>query len=77
MDGAGNIYFADSGNDIIRRIDAVSGIITTIAGVPMAQGYSGDGPRQPWRTSPRPEALRSTQPETSSLRIRATTSSAR
>jgi len=43
MDGAGNIYFADSGNDIIRRIDAVSGIITTIAGVPMAQGYSGDG----------------------------------
>jgi sugar lactone lactonase YvrE len=43
MDGAGNIYFADSGNDIIRRVDAVSGIITTIAGVPMTQGYSGDG----------------------------------
>jgi sugar lactone lactonase YvrE len=43
MDGAGNIYFADSGNDIIRHIDAVSGIITTIAGVPMTQGYSGDG----------------------------------
>jgi large repetitive protein len=43
VDGAGNIYFADSGNDIIRRIDAFSGIITTIAGVPMAQGYSGDG----------------------------------
>ena len=43
MDGAGNIYFADSGNDIIRRIDAVSSIITTIAGVPLAQGYSGDG----------------------------------
>jgi sugar lactone lactonase YvrE len=43
MDGAGNIFFADSGNDIIRRIDAVSGIITTIAGVPMTQGYSGDG----------------------------------
>jgi sugar lactone lactonase YvrE len=43
MDGAGNIFFADSGNDIVRRIDAVSGIITTIAGVPMTQGYSGDG----------------------------------
>ena len=43
MDGAGNIFFADSGNDIIRRIDAVSGIITTIAGVPMTQGYFGDG----------------------------------
>ena len=43
MDGAGNIYFADSGNDIVRRIDAVSGIVTTIAGVPVTQGYSGDG----------------------------------
>jgi sugar lactone lactonase YvrE len=43
MDGAGNIFFADSGNDIIRRIDAVSGVITTIAGVPLTQGYSGDG----------------------------------
>jgi sugar lactone lactonase YvrE/plastocyanin len=43
MDGAGNIYFADSDNDIIRRIDAISGIITTVAGVPMAQGYAGDG----------------------------------
>lgn len=40
MDGAGNIVFADSGNDIIRRIDATSGIITTIAGVPLTQGYS-------------------------------------
>jgi large repetitive protein len=43
MDGAGNIYFADSGNDIIRHIDAVSGIITTVAGVPLTQGYNGDG----------------------------------
>jgi sugar lactone lactonase YvrE len=43
MDGAGDIFFADSGNDIVRRIDAVSGIITTIAGVPLTQGYSGDG----------------------------------
>lgn len=40
MDGVGNIFFADSGNDIIRRIDAISGIITTIAGVPQTQGYS-------------------------------------
>ena len=43
MDGGGNIYFADSGNAIIRRIDAVSGIITTIAGTPASAGYSGDG----------------------------------
>jgi sugar lactone lactonase YvrE len=43
MDGGGNLYFADSGNSIIRRIDAVSGIITTVAGVPAAAGYTGDG----------------------------------
>jgi hypothetical protein len=34
MDGSGNLYFADTGNQVIRRIDAVSGLITTIAGVP-------------------------------------------
>lgn len=43
MDGAGDLFFADSGNHVIRRIDAISGIITTIAGVPGSQGYSGDG----------------------------------
>jgi sugar lactone lactonase YvrE len=43
MDGAGNVYFADSGNNIIRRIDAVSGIITTVAGTPQTNGYAGDG----------------------------------
>ena len=42
MDGAGVIYFADSGNQIIRRID-VNGNITTVAGTPQTQGYSGDG----------------------------------
>lgn len=43
MDGAGNLYFADSGNSLVRRIDAISGIITTVAGTPLGQGYSGDG----------------------------------
>ena len=42
IDGAGNIYFADAGNDIIRRIDGFSGIITTVAGTPKLHGYTGD-----------------------------------
>ena len=33
VDPAGNLYIADSENHIIRRVDARSGIITTIAGI--------------------------------------------
>jgi sugar lactone lactonase YvrE len=43
MDGAGNLYFADNGNSVIRRIDAVTGIITSVAGTGGVQGYDGDG----------------------------------
>jgi len=43
LDGAGNLYFVDSNNFAIRRVDAVSGIITTVAGTPEVSGYSGDG----------------------------------
>jgi hypothetical protein len=42
LDGAANIYFADTGNDVIRRIDAVSGVMTTVAGIGGMQGYAGD-----------------------------------
>lgn len=41
LDGAGNLFFADSGNHVIRRIDAFTGVITTVAGSG-AQGYTGD-----------------------------------
>ena len=41
VDGAGNLYIADSDNHRIRRID-VSGTITTIAGTG-ERGFNGDG----------------------------------
>jgi len=43
LDGAGNLYFADTGNHAIRKIDAVTGIISTVAGTGGVQGYFGDG----------------------------------
>lgn len=42
IDGAGNLYISDSGNNVVRRISAASGVITTIAGTHTA-GFSGDG----------------------------------
>lgn len=41
VDGAGNVYIADSGNNRIRRVSA-AGTITTIAGTG-EQRFSGDG----------------------------------
>ncbi len=41
-DAAGNIFFSDFANARVRRIDAVTGIITTFAGNGTS-GYGGDG----------------------------------
>ena len=48
VDSAGNLFIADTGNVRIRRVDAATGVITTIAGsCPNPSkgcgGYSGDG----------------------------------
>jgi streptogramin lyase len=42
FDGGGNCFVADMANHAIRRIDARTGIITTIAGNG-TKGYAGDG----------------------------------
>ena len=42
VDASGNLYIADSGNNVIRRVAASTGIITSVAGVPHQSGYSGD-----------------------------------
>ncbi len=42
VDSAGNIYVADTGNNVIRKVTASTGIISTVAGNG-TYGYSGDG----------------------------------
>ena len=49
-DSAGNLYIADTSNNLIRKVDANTGVITTVAGnalgakpFPSPGGYSGDG----------------------------------
>ena len=43
LDSAGNIYVADTGNSVIRMINASSGVITTVAGTAETANYGGDG----------------------------------
>jgi hypothetical protein len=42
LDGAGNVFFADSGNSVVREVVAATGLIQTVAGNGTA-GYTGDG----------------------------------
>jgi hypothetical protein len=44
VDAAGNVYIADFNNHRIRRVDAVSGVITTVAGTGAAGDDGDDGP---------------------------------
>ncbi|WP_327287261.1 NHL domain-containing protein [Streptomyces sp. NBC_01198] len=42
LDARGNLYIADSANNVIRRVDARTGVITTVAGN-YAAGIASDG----------------------------------
>ncbi len=42
VDGAGNLLIADTLNERLRRVDAKSGVISTIAGSGTPAGFSGD-----------------------------------
>ena len=54
LDGNGNVYFTDQGNNRVREIKT-NGVIVTIAGTGTA-GFSGDdgAATAPWSTSPAP-----------------------
>ena len=43
MDAAGNVFFSDTGNNVVRRISAFDGTISTVAGTMGSHGYAGDG----------------------------------
>ena len=42
VDAMGNVFIADTGHHSIRRVDASTGVITTVAGTGTS-GFSGDG----------------------------------
>jgi streptogramin lyase len=43
LDGGGNLFIVDRLNYCIRRVDAKTGIISTVAGTGGKSGYGGDG----------------------------------
>jgi len=58
LDQAGNIYISDTENVRVRKVDAATGIITTIAGNGV-QGYGGDGGPGTSAELDQPEAIAS------------------
>jgi sugar lactone lactonase YvrE len=42
LDAANNLYIADYSNNLVRKVDAITGIISTFAGVPYHGGHNTD-----------------------------------
>jgi sugar lactone lactonase YvrE len=42
IDSSGNLFFADNGNELVRKVTS-AGVISTVAGTAATAGYSGDG----------------------------------
>jgi len=43
IDAAGNIYYMDMNQFVLKKIDVATGLVHTIAGINGSPGYSGDG----------------------------------
>jgi len=56
FDAAGNMFFVEMKNNIVRRVDAKSGNISTVAGTGKA-GFSGDGGPATQATLNRPHSI--------------------
>ncbi|MEZ6090480.1 MAG: hypothetical protein R3C05_21170 [Pirellulaceae bacterium] len=56
FDRDGNMYFVEMMNHVIRRVDAKTGVVQTIAGTGK-QGYSGDGGPATQATFSRPHSI--------------------
>jgi sugar lactone lactonase YvrE len=56
FDAAGNMFFVEMKNNIVRRVDAKSGIISTVVGTGKV-GFSGDGGRATMATLNRPHSI--------------------
>ena len=57
LDGAGDLYIADSSNHAVRKLSLATGRLTTIAGQLNQQGYTGDGGPATSATLDTPEGL--------------------
>ena len=79
VDSVGNLYIADTGNSAVRKVNAATGIITTVAGSGVAYGINpGDGGprprlrfiRMPWPWMGRTTSILRTELTTKSAKYR-------